>query len=155
MTNDVNVKLKEANKQIEVGLNLFSTQWSKLIQFLIEGEIVRLFKEKQIEIEYTSTKIKGKGLDFDIIAHSGTKIIVVEVKTNLKVSDVEKFKSKLGKINTMMQTYRHQEVYGAVAYLKADEQSDTYSESKGLWVIRATGDSASIIDREHFKPKIY
>ena len=52
-----------------------------------------------------------------------------------------------------MKVYAEHTVYGAVAYLKADESSDTYAERQGLYVIRATGSSASITNREGFRPR--
>ena len=45
-----------------------------------------------------------------------------------------------------MPEYGDKRAYGAVAYLKADEGSAVYAE-KGLFVIRATGSSASITNR--------
>jgi len=155
MFKETDAKFKETDKRIKEAFNLFTTQWGKLIESLVEGEIVRLFKAKGIQVEYISTRVKGKEFEFDIIAYNGTEIVVVEVKTTLKVNDVKKFSGKLENIKVWIPKYTDHKIYGAVAYLKADEQSDIYSESKGLWVIRATGDSASIINRENFKPKIY
>ena len=54
-----------------------------------------------------------------------------------------------------MKVYAEHTVYGAVAYLKADESSDTYAERQGLFVIRATGSSASITNREGFRPRSF
>ena len=52
-----------------------------------------------------------------------------------------------------LREYRDREAYGAAAYLKADESSAAYAERKGLYVIRATGSSASIVNREDFRPR--
>ena len=49
----------------------------------------------------------------------------------------------------------HGNVYGAVAYLKADESSDTYAGGRGLFVIRVTGSRASITNREDFTPRAF
>ena len=46
-------------------------------------------------------------------------------------------------------------VYGAVAYLKADEPSEVYAERQGLYVIRATGSSASITNQPEFRPRTF
>ena len=46
-------------------------------------------------------------------------------------------------------------MYGAVAYLRADESSDEYAEGRGLFVIRATGSSASITNPEDFTPRVF
>ena len=49
-----------------------------------------------------------------------------------------------------MPEYAGRRIYGAVAYLKAHQQSDVRAERLGLFVIRATGSSASITNREEF-----
>ena len=44
---------------------------------------------------------------------------------------------------------------GVIAYLKVNEKADMYVERKGLFVIKATGDSASITNKKTFQPKIF
>ena len=44
-------------------------------------------------------------------------------------------------------------IYGAVAYLKAEQESEVYAQRQGLFVIRATGSSASIINDTAFAPR--
>lgn len=156
---ETSLQLKETDKKVKEAFNLFTTQWGKLMESLVDGEIVKLFNEKGITVLRTSTRIKGKyeGTDyeFDIIAHNGDEIVVVEVKTTLKVKDVNKHLERLGKLKTWMSEYKNHKVWGAVAYLRADEESETYSERKGLYVIRATGNSASIINEADFKPVVF
>jgi len=152
-------QFKETDKKLKEAMGLFTTQWGKLIESLVEGEIVRLFNEKGILVERISTRVKGRkngdDYEFDIIAHNGTEIVIVEVKTTLRVKDVKKFLTKLDNVKEWIPAYAKHKIYGSMAYLKADEQSDTHAESKGLWVIRATGDSASITNKETFQPNIY
>ena len=45
------------------------------------------------------------------------------------------------------------EVYGAVAYLQEHSQAAKMAERTGLFVIKATGNSASIVNAEGFRPK--
>ncbi len=42
---------------------------------------------------------------------------------------------------------------GAMAYLKQNEQSEKFAQSKGIFTIKATGDSAFITNKDDFKPK--
>ena len=54
-----------------------------------------------------------------------------------------------------MPEYASRRIYGAVAYLKAHQESDLRAERLGLFVIRATGSSASITNREGFTPRTF
>ena len=93
--------------------------------------------------------------ELDIVAINGKEVVLVEVKTTLKVKDIEHFAKKLKVFTTWRPEYKGKKVYGAVAYLRTDENSAKYAEKQGLFVIRATGSSASIINKKDFKPKTF
>ena len=97
----------------------------------------------------------GHNFEFDIIAPSGHEIVIVEVKTTLKVDDVKKFITKLGHAREWLDEYRDYNVIGAVAYLRAEAGSEVFAQNENLFVIRATGNSATIINEEGFKPKYF
>ena len=83
----------------------------------------------------------GRTWEIDILAADGTEVVVVEVKTTLKVRDVDHFLQTLCHFHRLMPEYGDKLAYGAAAYLKADEGSAVYAEEQGLFVIRATGSS--------------
>lgn len=80
---------------------------------------------------------------------------MVEVKTTLRVHHVKNFIKRLEKVKTWMPEYKDFKVYGGVAYLKAEEESNTFAEAKKLFVIRATDNSASITNSEDFQPRVF
>jgi len=105
----------------------------------------------------TSTRHKGsrdgESYEFDIIAHNDEGIVIVEVKTTLRVGLVDKFINQLHQAKCYMPEYGSHTVLGAVAYLRAEKVSDRYAQNQGLFVIRATGDSAVIVNTEDFRPR--
>ena len=137
---------------------LFNGQWGKLMEALVEGDLIELLQARGIEVEHTLTNVRHRGersWEFDIIAVNGAEVVVVEVKTTLKVRQVDRFVGLMQEFTDLMPRYRGSAVYAAVAYLKADEASDSYAERQGLYVIRATGSSASITNREGFTPRAF
>jgi hypothetical protein len=50
---------------------------------------------------------------------------------------------------------RNNTLYGAMAYLKQDANAADMAMNKGLLVLRATGDSASIINKPGFTAKTW
>ena len=138
--------------------DLFTGQWGKLMETLVEGDLIKLLKEKEIPVEQTAQNLKGtcEGRDWeiDILAINGDEVVVVEVKTTLTVSYVDNFiKNILKRFTLLSPLYKEKTIYGAVAYLKANQGSHTYAEKKGLFVIKATGSSSSIINEKGFRPK--
>ena len=74
----------------------------------------------------------------------------MEVKTTLRSEDVTHFLEKLARFTEYEPVWKGKNIFGAVAYLKTDASVQAYAERQGLFVIRATGNSASIINRDRF-----
>ncbi len=150
---------RETGKQIKKTEALFNTQWGRLMESLVDGDLVPLLNQRGIPVDYTVTNAKKRGRDdnyeYDIIAVNGKEIVVVEVKTTLRVQDVKDFLESLGKVATRMPRFKDNTIYGAMAWLRVDSEADVYAERQGLFVIRATGSSASILNQEDFKPQIF
>ena len=150
-------QMKGTDRRLEALDKLYNSQWGKLMESLVEGDLVKMLKERGIDVRQTSRNLKNEGgernWEFDLLAVNGDEVVVVEVKTMLKVKDVDHFLNKLGDFKELVSYHKDKKVYGAVAYLKADQSSNIYAEKQGLFVIRATGSSAKIVNDEGFKAK--
>ena len=152
-------RMKETDRRLKKTEALFNSQWSKLIESLVEGDLVALLRGYGIDVQSTHPRVSGlrngEHYEFDILAINGEEVVVVEVKTTLRPEDVGHFLGKLGRFTDFVQICRGRQVYGAVAYLKADATVQTYAERQGLFVIRATGSSASIVNQADFQPRVF
>ncbi len=150
---------RENKKRINRLEELFVGQWGKLMESLVKGDLVRLLQERGIEIDgmaqETEKNYQGQPYEYDIIATNGKELVAVEVKTTLRVKDVDHFIKKLEAFKKVFPEYRDKKIYGAMAYLKANESAAKYAMKKKLFVIRATGSSASIINPENFRPAAF
>jgi len=156
-TQETDRMFRETDKKMQALQELFEGQWGKLVESLVEGDLVRLLKGYGVRINDTSTRRKGcrdgENYEFDIVAHNGEEIVVVEVKTTLRAGLVEKFIERLHRAKRYMPEYGTHTVFGAVAYLRAEQGSDRYAQNQGLFVIRATGNSAAIVNPTGFEPR--
>ena len=149
-------KIKDTDRRLKELDKFFKGQWGKLMESLVAGDLTLLLQQKGIKVERILTNIESPPkAEFDIIAVNGREVVIVEVKTTLNVKDVEYFLKKLSKVKQYLPEYKDRTVYGAVAYLRKQTGVDTFSEKAGLFVIRATGNSASITNKENFKPKAF
>ena len=135
-----------------------------MVESLVAGRLVRLLQERKIKVERHFERLTGpvKGEDgvirqkeFDLVADNGEEAVVVEVKTSLNIRKVDEFLEYLKDFKLCMPSYKDKTIYAAVAYLACEPKTEAYAESKGLFVIKATGDSASIVNKESFKPKAF
>jgi len=152
-------KFQETDKRINKAFQLFESQWGKLIESLVQGDLLRLLNERNIPVQSITQRregsFQGQNYEFDLIAHNGAEIVIVEVKTTLRASHVRKFLEQLKQVHTWLPEYKDYKVYGAVAFLRSEENSREYALNEGLFVIRATGNSASIENPEDFKPRAF
>ena len=91
----------------------------------------------------------------DIIAINSDSLVATEVKSTLGVSDVKKFLEKLKNFTLFFPQFKGYKIYGAVAYLKANEEAQKFAMKQGLFVIYATSDSGEILNKKgQFQPRI-
>ena len=156
---EISAEVKETNKGLKKAKELFETQWGRLMESLVEGDLLRILNEAGIEVKNTYMNVKSNleedQYEYDIVAGNGEETVVVEVKTTLRVKHIKLFLEDIQKFSSRLSVYKGKTIYGAVAYLRAEEEANKYAERQGLFVIRATGDSASIINKKDFKPKAF
>ena len=152
-------QMQETDRRLKKAENMFTTKWSRFLESLVEGDLVPLLKERSIAVERTLRNMTGRRngehFEVDIVAANGVEVVVVEVKTTLRPRDVKRFLAKLGQFREWCPEYRRHTIFGAVAYLKADASVCTHAERQGLFVIRATGKSASITNEPDFRPRAF
>ena len=152
-------RMRETDRRLKKAEALFTTQWGKLMESLVRGDLVRLLAGRDIGVrslaQRTLERRGGESYEVDIMAVNGEEIVVVEVKTTLRPEDVGRFRSKLVRFKEWWPEYRDRKVYGAMAYLQASDEVALHAERQGFFVIRATGDSASIVNAEDFEPRVF
>jgi len=148
---------KDTDQKIRKLDQLFTSQWGKLVESLVKGDLLKLLKERGVSVQRilhgVEGNYEGQNYEYDLVAINGEEIVIVEVKTTLRPDDVEHFHRKLWKAKTWMPEYQNKKIYGAIAYITVKGDSHRMAEKQGFFVIRATGSSSSIINEEDFKPK--
>ncbi|MCP4701993.1 MAG: hypothetical protein GY862_34815 [Gammaproteobacteria bacterium] len=152
-------KFRKTDRKLNKLERLFTSQWGKLVESLVEGALAKVFNERGIPVQHTVSRAhgvyEGDPWELDIIAKNGHEVIVVEVKTTLRPDDVKDFLTKLKRVKQWMTEYSGNTLYGAVAWITADAGAEQMAQNKGLFVIKAVGDSARIENETNFTPRVY
>ena len=154
---------KETDRQIQKVGGRFNERWGRFVESLIEGKLVRLLQARNVKVTESFSNVEIYNEDgskclyeFDIVAINGTEVVLTEVKTVLTIGAVKKFINEtLPAFRTHSQRHKGRKLYGAVAYLKAEGKAVGFAEEQGLFVIKAVGDSAHLVNKANFKPKIF
>jgi len=156
-------EMKETDRRMKQLQGTFDNQWGAFMESLVEGDLVAMLQDRGIPVQKTRSRRlgrinrlnDGKNYEYDILAINGEQVVVVEVKTTLHPEGVRDFLEDLAEFTTCFPDYKGKVIHGAMAYLKADESVQQHVIRQGLFAIRATGDSASIVNDEGFVPRVF
>ena len=153
--------IKETDRQIRQLKDMFSNKWGELVESLVSGCLLKILQERKIQVtgiipnykaQYQDPTGQIKRCEIDILARNGHELVAVEVKSTVGVDEVKHFLKVLHQLTSFFPEYKDRKIYGAMAYLKLYQSADLYAIRQGLFVIKATGDSAYIINDRDFKP---
>ena len=148
---------EDAERRFRHEAGRFDDRWGRFVESLVAGDLVPLLQARGVDVNTTSTRIQkqqnGRHMEIDILARNGEEAVVVEVKTKLRPEAVKRFTEKLRVFRDWFPDHRNRTIYGAMAYLEGGDDVARHAERQGLFVIRATGSSASIVNTPDFKPR--
>ena len=159
---DIAQQFKETGQQIKELKNLFTNQWGRLIEALVEPGIIKLFQQRGINVKKRQPraqgKRKGKHMEIDLILKNKTEkvAVIVEVKTALKSEDVAKFLNKFDAFLDYFPKYKGYTIYGAVAGIQIDKTVSIFAYRQGLFVLGLGNEGLiRMLNDENFKPTIF
>jgi len=158
MSADLDKRFRETDRNLSRLERLFTGQWGKLMESLFEAGITKLFQERGIEVWNVAQRVRseldGKGMEIDLLLSGKSDVVLVEVKTTLKVEDVKEFLEDIRRFTVFFPQYKGFHLYGAVACLRVEEESDKFSYRQGLFVLKVGKEGlCTIANDPSFEPK--
>jgi hypothetical protein len=149
---------EKTDQAIRALSGLFSTQWGKLVEALVEPSCLDAFVNRGINIRRSFQRAEGQDsegrtMEVDVLLVNGKEVVAIEVKTTLKTADVDEHEERLEWLKDAFPEYREKQVYGGVAALSFDSYSDRYAYKRGLFVLRPDKGLVRIVNDQGFKPK--
>lgn len=150
---------EDMKKELNKFRGIWSNAWGDFVETLFSGRFVELIQDWIPSIRYIIKNMgdrkKGRECEFDIVAVNNDSLVATEVKSTLGVSDVKKFLEKLKNFTLFFPQFKGCKIYGAVAFLKANEDAEKFAMKKGLFVIAAKSDTGEILNKKgQFQPRI-
>ena len=146
-------------EQLNETVNSLTGKWGKFVEGLVTPAAVRMFKERGIEVSELHTRSKaqrnGEEMEIDVLLENEEYVVAIEVKSTLKVEDVNEHIEDLRRLRQFFPRFKEQKLIGAVAGIVIEEEADKYAYRKGLFVITQTGEMVKILNDEKFKPNLW
>ena len=135
-------------------------QWGKMLEALVKPSALNLFRARGIDVHYiyerAQVHLNGETREFDILLEDTTDLVVVEVKSTLRVDDVNDFLDDLDHFLDFFPRYNGYNIYGAVAGLDIAEDADRYATKRGLYVLKVSGEGlVTIVNDTAFRAQIF
>ena len=150
-------QMKETDRRLKKLDYLFTGHWGKLMEALTTGGLKLALKERNIQVTGIFSNAERiynhQKREFDIVATNGKELIVVEVKTTLKLKQVQLFLENMKSFKNYFPEYKDKTVYGAMAYLKSNEGAGSYAEKQGLFILNPVGNIVKVMNSAYFSPK--
>ncbi|MEO0214640.1 MAG: hypothetical protein ABIL12_03895 [candidate division WOR-3 bacterium] len=137
----------------------FNGIWKDYTEDTIREGLEYAFKELGFEgfrvRENLKSKMDGDSMEIDGLVLGDDYVIVLEVKTTLRVDDVDEFVEELEKrFLKFFPEYKGYKLYGAVAGMKFHQFADRYANKRGLIVLKhKDGKDVKVLNPKNFKPK--
>lgn len=94
----------------------------------------------------------GDSAEFDVIAACGDYLLLNETKSQLRVSDVRRFRARLPQMRRFFPEYADKKIVGAIASLYVDENLVRLGEKLGLIVLGFGDDVMQVLNSRGFQP---
>jgi len=118
---------------------LFTGQWGRLLEVLVRPGVAKLFQARGIAVnrslERPRARRGGYEMEINLLLVNGDALVVVEVKSTLRVDDVRALFKDLDRFVDIFPEYRGYRRFGAVAALAINESSDRFAYRRGLFVL--------------------
>jgi hypothetical protein len=152
-------KLEKTVAETNKAVGALTTRWGRFVEELVEPAVIDLFQQRGIDVKEIHprmrTRKQGFAMEIDIFAVDDDVAVLVECKSRLSQDDVDEFIEKLKRFKLSFPHYSAYRVFGAVAGIEINEGIDRYAEKNGLFVIRPSGDSVTIVNEPDFVPSAW
>ena len=156
-------KLKEVMEGLKKLEDTFITRWGRFMEVLVNSGAILALRGAGFSINHSAKNVteqmpngRGRGMEIDVLCWGEDIVVPIEVKTTLKVEDVDEHIEKLGRFFECFPNFRGMKLYGAVAGLDFAGGSNRYAYKKGLYVLTLKGDRVvEVVNDGKFRPKIW
>lgn len=156
-------QMKETDRKLKELSELFTGQWGKLVEALVNAGLPSLFRSVGIKVHQVSRRhevvddLGRKLAEVDILLHNGGEDVAVEVKTTCRPKDIDEHIERLGVLHESILTYSSgsKKLYGAVAALRYEADADVYAKKKGMYVLESREGLFSVTNGDGFKPNAW
>lgn len=151
-------QLKQTERLLRKQIGDLTRRLGEFVEEMVKPAAVRLFRERGIDVHRTIRHLEATdeqlklGMEIDLFVTNQEACVLIEVKSNLSIDDVNEHLERMEKFKLLFPEYAQKKTYGAVAGMVISDNVARYAYKKGFFVIGQTGDSVAILNDSKFQP---
>lgn len=134
-------------------------KWGKFVEGIVAPACETLFAERGIPVhrvyQRARSRLQSRTMEVDLLVVNARYVVLVEVKSTLKVEDVREHLDRPSEFKTLFPEYADRQVLGAVAGIVIEAGVDKFSYRQGLFVIAQSGDGVRLVNDGAFVPRAW
>jgi hypothetical protein len=145
-------------KVLDKQLGELGNRLGEFVEGLVAPGAVRLFQARGIPVNglnrdmERSNEALGLATQIDLFAINGDCCVVIEVKSKLKIDDVNEHLERMEKFKSLFPEYADKKAFGAVAAMVIPKEVAKYAYRQGFFVITQQGESVVMLNDDKFVP---
>ena len=150
----------DTNRSIKEMKNVFTSQYGRVVEALCKPAALTLFKKEGLAIDriYEGIhKAKDNGQDvmeIDVALCDTTVAVIVEVKSRCGRREIDYFMDQMKHCKEWYSEFANKELRVAVAAIKYDDGVEKYALSRGLYVLKLSGEETFTMSAPE-RPKVF
>ena len=152
-------ELKASMKQAQKELGGIGHRLGSFAEAMVAPACEMLFSERGIPVhrvlQNCKSRREGRHMELDLMAVNDDRLVVIEVKFTMAVSDVRDFIKKLPQVKHSFPEYHDKIILGAVAGMSMEQDAKNVAIKNGLFVIVPADDTVVLENAPNFQPKVW
>jgi hypothetical protein len=155
---DLDRFLKQQTKELNRKMGDLGNRLGDFVEAFVEPAVVRLFQQWGLNVHVVSPNVKikrpeiGLATEIDLLVSNGDTCVLIEVKSNLSIDDVNEHIERMNKFKQLLPEYANKKAFGAVAGMVISDHVAKYAYNKGFFVIGQSDELAVILNDSNFHP---
>ncbi len=155
-----NAETERVVKEVSRQIGQLGGRWGEFVEGMVAPACETLFLDRGIPVHRVYRRVKAKypgnrHMEIDLLVVNTDGVVLVEVKSKLRVEDVREHLTRLAEFKGFFPEYADKRVMGAVAGIVVEEHVEGFAMNEGLFVIVQSGEAVKLANDKEFNPRIW
>ncbi|MBF0348472.1 MAG: DUF3782 domain-containing protein [Magnetococcales bacterium] len=153
-------EMERVVKDVSRQIGQLGGRWGEFVEGMVAPACETLFLDRGIPVHRVHQRVKAKypgnrHMEIDLLVVNTDVVVLVEVKSKLRVEDVREHVTRLAEFKSFFPEYVDRRVMGAVAGIVVEENVEQFAMNEGLFVIVQSGETVTLANDTQFIPKTW